>query len=207
MPKPLHIPPADENPLRLFHAPRLAVRQHADRRTAMLEADRNQRGFEGLMHCIVISTTLWGAFWIQFVTSVLSNIPAIHTFSRGYWYGPGMEIYHVAESPAGLSLAESFAFLSVFGSALAMLGAWHWSHGVRGRWRMRAMVAGFAGFLCLWSFATLAAEDAAWENLEMRHAEIQEEIRIAGEDVRWVEWLIHERVRIERMMEARKNTE
>lgn len=65
------------------------------------------------------------------------------------------------------------------------------------------MVAGFAGFLCLWSFAALAAEDAAWNHLRFEYAEIERELSRLDDDDRWAEWLKMRKDQIERLLEMR----
>lgn len=154
------------------------------------------------MHATLICTTLWGGFWFQFVIGMLYNNPALYTLSRGAWFPPSAEFYFPVEKPFGCSLAEIFAFLSVLGSSLAMAGAWHWTRGVRGRWRMRATVAGFAGFLSCWSLAAWAAEDAAWSHIEDRREEIRKELA-RPLDSDWRRLLIQEKKMLERMLERR----
>ena len=168
----------------------------------MLAMESKQRDFEALMHTIVTCTTLWGGFWFQFLIGFMYNSPAIHTLSNGNWFVPYVGFYMPAHGPAAVSLAESFAWLSVFGSLLAFGGVWHWTRGVRGRWRMRILVAGFAGFLSLWALAGLAAEDAAWQALADRRAEIQRElIRVRDEEM--ARWLRSEKRWIEQTLEMR----
>lgn len=169
----------------------------------MVEVERKQRDIEALMHTMVTCGTLWAGFWFQFVIGVLYNMPAMHTLSRGNWFAPPVGFYLPVEAPPSISLAESFAFLSVFGSLLALAGVWHWTRGVRGRWRMRILVAGFAGFLSLWSLAALAGKDAAWQFLENRRVEIQRELR-ETHDVNWLRVLRSEKEWIERMLEMRE---
>jgi hypothetical protein len=168
----------------------------------MAEAERKQRDFDALMHTMVTCGTLWGGFWFQFVIGFMYNNPAIHTLSRGNWFAPSVGFYLPVEAPPSISLAESFAWLSVFGSMLALAGVWHWTHGVRGRWRMRMLVAGFAGFLSLWSLAALNGEDAAWQSLEDRRVEIRREI-VQARDAHWLGFLRSEKEAIERMLEMR----
>ena len=172
----------------------------------MAEVERKQREIEALMHTMVTCGTLWGGFWFQFVIGFMYNSPAIHTLSRGNWFAPHVEFYLPVHSPLSISLAESFAWLSVSGSVLALLGVWHWTRGARSRWRMRMMVAGFAGFLSLWSLAALADKDAAWQDLEVRLVRIHREI-VEARDADWLRLLRSERERIERMLETRPEVE
>jgi hypothetical protein len=155
------------------------------------------------MHTIVTCGTLWGGFWLQFVTGFIYNCPAIHTLSRGNWSAPLVEFYLPVHSPLPVSLAESFAWLSAFGAVLALVGVWHWTRGVRGRWRMRMWVAGFAGFLSLWSLAALAGKDAAWQALEDRRVEIQLELQQDHHED-WLRVLKSDKERVERMLEMRE---
>lgn len=163
--------------MRICRTNRPAFRGAAGRRAVRAGEEWKQRGHEALMHTMVTCTTLWAGFWLQFLIGFLYNSPAIHVFSRGNWYAPHVQFYLPAHGPLSISLAESFAWLSGFGSFLALVGVCHWTRGVRGRWRMRILVAGFAGFLSLWSLAALAGEEAAWEYLENRRAQIQRELR------------------------------
>jgi hypothetical protein len=151
--------------------------------------ESKQRDFEALMHTMVTCTTLWGGFWFQFVIGFMYNSPAIHTLSHGNWFVPYVGFYLPVHGPVAISLAECFAWLSVFGSLLALAGVWHWTRGVRGRWRMRILVAGFAGFLSLWALAGLAAEDAAWQSIEDRRQEVQRELQKTRDEetIRWLE--------------------
>ena len=71
---------------------------------------------------------------------------------------------------------------------------------------MRMMVAGFAGFLSLWSLAALADKDAAWQDLEVRLVRIHREI-VEARDADWLRLLRSERERIERMLETRPEVE
>ncbi len=143
----------------------------------MAGVERKQRDIEALMHTMVTCGTLWAGFWFQFVIGVFYNIPAMHWLSRRNWFAPHVEFYLPVDAPLSIPLAESFAWLSVFGSLLALVGVWYWTRGARGRWRMRMLVAGFAGFLSLWSLAALAGEDAAWQSLEDRRVEIQRDLQ------------------------------
>jgi hypothetical protein len=172
----------------------------------MIGVERKQRDFEALMHTMVTCGTLWGGFWFQFVIGFMYNSPAIHTLSRGNWFAPHFEFYLPVHSPLAISLAESFAWLSVFGSVLALVGVWHWTRGVRGQWRMRVLVAGFAGFLSLWSLAALAGKDAAWQALEERLVKIEREI-VRTRDADWLRFLRSEKESVERMLEMRPKGE
>lgn len=172
----------------------------------MIEVERKQREIEALMNTIVTCGTLWGGFWFQFVTGFMYNCPAIHTLSRGNWSAPLVGFYLPVHSPLPISLAECFAWLSVFGSMLALGGVWHWTRGVRGRWRMRMLVTGFAGFLSLWSLAALAGEDAAWQALEDRRVEIQRELQ-RDHDENWLRVLWSDKERVEQMLEMREKAE
>ena len=169
----------------------------------MVEEERNQRFLEAMMHTLVTCTTLWGGFWLQFVIGIMYNMPALHTLLRGNWYPPYVVFYFPVHSPLPISLAEIFAWLSVFGSVLALCGVWHWTSGVRGRWRMRILVTGFAGLLCLWSLAALAAEDAAWRALEDRRTAIRQQIRQGG-DADWLRVLKGEDEWIEQLLKMRR---
>ncbi len=192
----------DDQSLRIRRTNHPAVRGAAGRRAAIIEMERKQRDFDALMHTIVTCGTLWGGFWLQFVTGFMYNCPAIHTLSRGNWSAPLVGFYLPVHSPLAISLAESFAWLSGFGSVLALAGVWHWTRGVRGRWRMRMWVVGFAVFLSLWSLAALAGEHAAWQALENRRAEIQREMPRVR-DMDWFRLLRSEKEWIERMLEER----
>jgi hypothetical protein len=172
----------------------------------MVGQERKQRDIEAMMHTMVTCGTLWAGFWFQFVIAFLYNNPGIYTLSRGNWFAPQVEFYLPVHSPLSLSLAESFAWLSVSGSVLALLGVWHWTRGARGRWRMRVLVAGFAGFLSLWSLAALAGKDAAWQALEDRLVRIEREI-VEARSADWLRLLRSERERIERMLETRPEGE
>jgi hypothetical protein len=196
----------EDDSVRIDRATRPQFRGIAGRRILRVREEQKQRDFEALAHTMFTCGTLWAGFWFQFVISFMYNHPAIHTLSMGNWFAPHVEFYLPIDSPLAVSLAESFAGLSVFGSVLALLGVWHWTRGVRGRWRMRALVAGFAGFLSLWSLAALAAEDAAWQSLEDRHSEIQRELRQVHH-AEWIRLLRSEKAQIERMLETRPNKE
>ena len=67
---------------------------------------------------------------------------------------------------------------------------------------MRILVAGFAVFLSVWSLAALAGQDAAWQALEDRHAEIQSELQ-ETHDVEMIRWLQSEKEGIEQILDAR----
>lgn len=192
----------DEKPLRVHRTCRPMVRGAAGRRAAVLTMESKQRDFEALMHTIVTCTTLWGGFWFQFVIGFMYNSPAIHTLSQGNWFVPYVGFYLPVHGPAAISLAECFAWLSVFGSLLALGGAWHWTRGVGGRWRMRLLVAGFAGWLSLWTLAGLAAEDAAWQALADRRAAIGQEL-LEARDEGMIRWLRSEKRWIEQTFEMR----
>ena len=206
MPARIRIPPVDQHAVRLYQTQRPRVRGAAARVARVAGLERDQRTFEALMHTMVTCGTLWGGFWLQFVIGVMHNGPALYTLSRGNWAAPYVEFYLPVDSPMSLSLAESFAWLSVAGSLLALVGVWHWTHGVRGRWRMRILVAGFAGFLSLWSLSALAAEDAAWQALEDRLAGIQLEINQVR-DADWLRILASERESIERTLKRRPGSD
>jgi hypothetical protein len=68
---------------------------------------------------------------------------------------------------------------------------------------MRMWVAGFAGFLSLWSLAALAGKDAAWQALEDRRVEIQLELQQDHHED-WLRVLKSDKERVERMLEMRE---
>lgn len=154
------------------------------------------------MYTMVICGTMWGGFWLQFVIGFMYNSPAIHTLSRGNWFAPYVQFYLPVHPLQSISLAENFAWFSVFGSLLALLGIWHWTSGVRGRWKMRMLVAGFAVFLSVWSLAALAGKDAAWQALEDRRMVIQREMQETY-DADMIRWLKSEKEGIEQMLKTR----
>ena len=206
MPASLHIPPMDGNALRLSRKSRPAVRGATARRSVGIKVEYRQRDFEALMHTIVTCGTLWAGFWFQFVIGIMYNCPALHTLTMGNWFAPYVEFYLPVHSPMAISLAESFAFLSVLGTLLALVGVWHWTHGVRGQWRMRILVAGFAGLLSLWSLTALGAERAAWQALQDRLVEIDREIAQVR-DGDWLRLLRSEKRSLESMLEMRPKPE
>lgn len=206
VPGSLLIPPVDGNPIRIHRTSRPPFRGQAARRRAILEEEQKQRNFEALMHTMVTCGTLWGGFWFQFVISFLYNNPALHTFSHGNWYAPYVGFYLPVRGTASISLAESFVWLSVFGSVMALVGVWLVTREVRGRWRMRILVAGFAGFLSLWAVAAWAAEDSAWQALEDRLVEVKKEMERTY-DVESYRWKKREKEGVERMLEMRTQRE
>jgi len=202
VPASLLIPPVDGNPLRVHRTSRPPFRGAAGRRAALFEVEERQRGFEAWMHTMVTCGTLWGGFWFQFVIGFMYNTPALHTLSRGNWFAPYVGFYLPVHAPLPISLAESFAWLSMAGSVLALAGVWLLTRGVRDRWRMRFLVAGFAGFLSLWSLAALAGKDAAWQGLEDELVKIEQEMEQTY-DADWYRWLKSRKQGIESMLEMR----
>ena len=202
MPVVLRTPPVEGNPLRIHRRMRPVARGVVGRRRAVREREEGQRGFEAWMHVIVTCGVLWGGFWLQFVIGVMYNIPALYAITRGNWFAPPVDFYFPVSSGISLSLAEIFAGLSVFGAALAVVGVWLLTGGVRGRWRMRVLVAGFAGFLSMWSLAAWVGEDAAWRELESRLVRIEVEMRRANDEDQ-KSWLGNEKEWIERLMQMR----
>jgi hypothetical protein len=129
-----------------------------------------------MLHTVLICTTLWGGFWIQFVAGYMFNLPAIHALSGGYWFAPLAGCYLPSQGPLPGSIAANFLLLSVLGAVVAMIGAWHFTRRVAGRWRMRLAVLAFATLLVGWACATKAAEDAAWRLLKQEQAALQRKL-------------------------------
>ncbi len=140
-----------------------------------------QRNREALMLTVLICTTLWGGFWFQFVISILYNIPALHTLSGGNWYDPSLEFYMYQAGPFPCSLAWVFGGLSMFAASIALVGAWVFTIGIDGKWRMRFTVTLFSILIVGWSLAGVTAEDASLRGLEKDIAVAREQWRLSGD--------------------------
>lgn len=149
--------------------------------------ERPQRDREAQMYIVLICTSLWGLFWFQFVIGVVSNMPAIYWLSSGNWYPPPYEMYVKNSGPFPCSLAATFVFLSCFAAILGMIGAWMWTVGVHGKWRMRFAVLIFCFITVGWSIATLKAKDGMYADLDYRISNARENWRRAA-DWKYGEW-------------------
>ena len=127
--------------------------------------ERPQRDREAQMFVVLICATLWGWFWFQFLIGWICNLPAIYWFSGGSWFPPTLDFYMENNGPFPWSLAVTFVVLSVFASVLGLLGAWLWTLGIYGKWRMRFAVLIFCAFPTAWSIASLKAEYGVSEGL------------------------------------------
>jgi len=174
------------------------IRGSEARRRALLEWDQQARQREGLLHTILICGCLWAGFWVQFLIGWTENQPALHTLTGGKWYDPGAGLFMVSSRASPFSIAQSIFFLSAFGSLMAMVGGGFYTWGLIGRWRMRIAICLFAFLTTSWSWATLAAEQAAWDSLKIRRSLLMEQYGNAWqtwerqwlkEQVRHIDWM------------------
>lgn len=128
-------------------------------------SDNEMKGriLEVRMQIVMICYSLWVGFWLQFVTSVTFNMPAMHTLSGGNWYAP--EVWFYLPTPSSFpfsTIAGNFLFYSCIGSAMALVFGWLCTTGVAGKWRLRSMVVLFVAIILGWSISAYMAEKAAW---------------------------------------------
>lgn len=169
--------------------------------------ERPQRDREAQMFVVMIGYALWGLFWFQFVIGVVSDLPAIYWLSGGNWCPPPHEMYVKNSGPFPWSLAWTFVFISSLASVLGMLGAWMWTIGVQGKWRMRFMVFIFCIITCGWSVATLKAKDGMWIEIDQRIDEAREDWRRSA-DFKEGEWmLLRYRLEVERLEKLKAELE
>ena len=200
MPVKLNMPEDGGEGLRLQSGFRGPIRVSADWRKAVREIENRNRSFEALMHTVLICTSLWSGFWIQAVVGVLSNTPGLYTLTGGDWYLPTVDMYLPAQWPFQCSLAGAILGLSVFGSVMAIFGGWFWTRGVKGRWRMRVPVLGFASWLVFWSLVSWMPAEAAWDGLVQERERLAEELWMSS-DLEWrpfirgkmqrIDWLLN----------------
>ena len=176
MPVALKIPSQEGVHLRLRRGHHPQIRGPKARRAARQEIETRQRTNEGILHTVLICTTLWSGFWVQFLAGMPFNLPAIHTLSGGAWFAPQIGCYLPSPGPLPDSIAGNFLLVSVLGAAVAMVGGWHFTRRVAGRWRMRLAVLAFASLLVGWAMATAAAEPEAWRALEQERKSLQQQL-------------------------------
>jgi hypothetical protein len=169
--------------------------------------ERSERDREAQMFVVMIGYVLWGLFWFQFVIGVVSDMPAIYWLSGGNWWPPPYEMYVKNSGPFPWSLAWTFVLISSLASVLGMLGAWMWTIGVQGKWRMRFVIFIFCIITCGWSVATLKAKDGMWIEIDQRIDEAREDWRRAA-DFKEGEWMLRRyRLEVERLEKLKAELE
>jgi len=158
------------------------------------------QNLEAVTLVILICGTLYAGFWIQFVTGILYNLPALYTLSGGKWPYPDLNFYLKPPGSYPFSVAGNFLFYSSFGSALALLFGWFFTRVAAGKWRLRFAVLVFVTILMGWSGAAYMGVRAAWnEGLEAEIVTTKNDWRRASrrnED----EWLLkYYRLRLEEL--------
>ncbi|MFN5640241.1 MAG: hypothetical protein ACK5AA_11975, partial [Akkermansiaceae bacterium] len=104
-------------------------------------------------------------------------------------------------------LLKSLVFISSLASVLGMLGAWMWTVGVQGKWRMRFIIFIFCIITCGWSVATLKAKDGMWIKIDQRIDEAREDWRRAA-DFKDGEWMLRRyRLEVERLEKLKAELE
>lgn len=69
----------------------------------------------------------------------------------------------------------------MFAASIALVGAWVFTIGIDGKWRMRFAVTLFSILIVGWSLAGVTAEDASLRGLEKDIAVAREQWRLSGD--------------------------